>query len=448
MLRVREDSSDGLDLRRLTHRADEVLSRLYFAARDDRWRTIPLTVVRRTRRETSTGFVIDAAATSAWASHPLTVDLRYEADGDDLRAEFTAVAGGDFRYGRIGFCLLFGMDAVRGRRARSWRAGVPTALEFPADPVTRDHAEAPSVRFHRPFDALQTMLGSGARIAFRFAGEEFEFEDQRNWSDPSYKAYSVRPQGEWPPTAAGGTRFRQEVAVRVESSDDRIRLGEPVGVLPRIGLFDGRLSARSYRPDGGFHELNATRAVPAGADSIELSLNGAVHAADAESVLETTATHGLLVAHARALHPELPVRLAPVSFLDEAGDWRDDRGGYAPEPPRGLIAPRQLGDLAATWVVASAARAVPAGPDEIRYLDAALPSSAPAARTVARLAELANSPVLCVYAPPALAVLAVRDADAVRLAVANTGPDRVAFRLPDGRAAKLDGFAADWFDQP
>jgi hypothetical protein len=47
-------------------------------------------------------------------------------------------------------------------------------------------------------------------------------------------------------------------------------------------------------------------------DSIELAVNGAVHAADDDSVQETTAAHGLIVAQARALRPELPVRLAPI----------------------------------------------------------------------------------------------------------------------------------------
>ncbi len=183
-------------------------------------------------------------------------------------------------------------------------------------------------------------------------------------------------------------------------------------------------------------------------DSIELGVNGSVHAADDDSVLDTTAVHGDLTRQIRAAHPDLPLRLAPVSFLDVAGDWRDQEGNYAPEPPRGPLPPRLLGRYAATWVLASAARTVPAGPDMVRYLDAALPAGSPGRLAVARLRELEGRQALEVTAPPPLAVLAVVTGDAVTLAVANPGPDTARFRLPDGRDAALEGFASAWYGLP
>ena len=253
-----------------------------------------------------------------------------------------------------------------------------------------------------------------------------------------------------------GARFAQRVRILVAPpdepfgmrADDRgVTVGGPIGVVPPIGLYAGRLSPRSYRPASGFHELNATRPALAGYDSIELGVNGAVHAADDDSVLEATALHGEIVAQARAAHPGLPVRLAPVAFLDVAGDWRDAAGDYLPAPPPGPVPARLLGPLAATWVVASAARAVPAGPDEIRYLDAALPADAPAAVAVSRLAAAHGHEVLAVSAPAPLAALATAAVPGgpVTIALANTGPDPAPYRLPDGRAGVLEGFASAWF---
>ncbi len=451
----RQDRGDGLDLRSLSHGGEKVISRLYFAVRDEWWRTVPLSITGRRREDTPSGFVIEIDAVTAWESHPAEVSLRYVAEGDELLAEFTATAGGPFTYGRIGFCLLFPMDGYRGRSATSWRSGAATDFAFPTEIITRDRLDEAAARFHRPFDRLETTLASGTRVSYAFEGEEFEFEDQRNWTDASYKAYSSRPPGGT--STADGGRFSQRVRIRVEPADGStvargddpaIRLGGPIGVAPSIGLYRGRISPNSFRPHGGFHELNSTRLDAAAHDSVELAVNGSVHAADDDSVLETTALHGLLVEQARAAHPDLPLRLAPVSFLDVAGDWRDEAGEYAPAPPEDAIPPRMLGAYAATWAIASAAQAVPAGPDMLRYFDAALPADSPAGRTVARLAALNGREVLEVSAPAPLAALAVVVDDTVTLAVANPGPDATRFRLPDGRSAILGGFASSWFELP
>jgi hypothetical protein len=460
---VREDRGDGLDLRWLRYGGEDVLARVYFAVRDVWWRTVPLSIVARRRTVTPGGFVVEADATADWESHPVAVTLRYVADGPVLTAECTATALGSFAYGRLGFCLLFGPDAARGRPATSWRRDRETAFEFPAAIVTRDDLGPAAVRFHRRFDRLEVTAGSGRRVCYAFEGDEFEFEDQRNWTDASFKAYSSPPPGGPPAATSAGRTFRQRIRIAVEpgpaptpttaadnGAADAIVLGDPVGTVPRIGLYEGRLSPRSYRPAGGFYELNAHGLAAARQgrhDSIELAVNGAVHAADDDSVQETTALHGVVVAQARAAYPDLPVRLAPVTFLDAPGDWRDAAGRYSPEPPAGPLPPRLLGPFAATWAIASAARALPAGVDAVAYFDAALPADAPAARTVARLAALCGRPIRAVRAPAALAVLAVdADAPAVTLAVANPGPDPVRFRLPDGRPAALAGFASDWYE--
>ena len=457
---AREDRGDGFDLRSLSHGGEPVNSRLYFAVRDEWWRTAPMTAVRHHHETTPSGFRTEIDAVTAWESHPAEVALRYVAEGPELLAEVTVTARGSFTYARIGFCLLFSMVDFGGLQATSWRGGASTDLRFPAEIVTRDRTDSASVRFHRPFDRLETELMSGTRLRYVFEGEDFEFEDQRNWSDASFKAYSIPPPEGSPSRAADGDRFTQRVRIRVDPADEAyaygrddrlIRVAGPVGTVPSIDLFRGRISPDSYRPDGGFHEFNTVPAATVGLpvhDSIELAVNGAVHAADDESVLDTTAVHGVMARQIRAAHPGLPLRLAPVSFLDVAGDWRDEDGNYAPEPPYGPPSPRRLGGFAATWAIASAARAVTAGPDMLRYFDPGQPDDSPGGRAVARLRALSGGEVLAVTAPPPLAVLAVSADDVVTLAVANTGPDPTWFRLPDGREAALEGFASDWFELP
>ena len=76
-------------------------------------------------------------------------------------------------------------------------------------------------------------------------GDTFEMEDQRNWTDASYKTY-VRPLAlPWPYTLAAGTRLAQSVSLAFEGSAPArqstadavsLKLGKPLGTLPALGL--------------------------------------------------------------------------------------------------------------------------------------------------------------------------------------------------------------------
>lgn len=450
---TREDREDGFDLRGLSLDGEDIAARLYFAVRDPWWRTVPLETVSHGRRRTEDGFVVDVEAKTTGDTAPLSVRLRYEAVGSTLIASFEAVALGAFDYARIGFCLLLADSLYEGRQAVSWRGSDRTDFVFPVGIITHNQSDAASLAFHSSFDGFETSLASGTRVTVRAEGERFEFEDQRNWTDASYKAYSI--SAGWPFPAAEGQRFGHRLQIEVAAArgadrapeDDSIEVGDGIGSLPSIDVFAGRMSSLSYRPGGGFQELNAQRPGVPSCDSIELAVNGAVHAADDDSVLETAAHHGAIVRAARALTGgRLPVRLSPVSFLDVAGDWRDPEGHYHPEPAPGLPRERLASPLAETWVVASAASAVPAGVEAIRYLETSIPADAPARRAIERLRRLEGGEVRSVRAPSRLAVLAVESGGTVTLAIANPSPDPQPVVLPDGTSTIVAGFSTVWME--
>ena len=63
--------------------------------------------------------------------------------------------------------------------------------------------------------ALTHAFAPGLAVTCRMEGDTFEMEDQRNWTDASYKTY-VRPLAlPWPYTLAAGERLRQRVALSV-----------------------------------------------------------------------------------------------------------------------------------------------------------------------------------------------------------------------------------------
>ncbi len=451
---TRTDREDGFDLRAVAFGDEVVLARLYFAARDPLWRTVPLRAVRSQRTTTPDGFAVVVEAVSESPVMPMSVTIEYRAAGDELVARAVAVAGGDFDYNRVGLCLLLDSAAYRGRTGHTRSGDTSSSFTFPEPIVTRAWTDENAVRFHDPFDALETELASGTRVRLELEGARFELEDQRNWTDPSYKAYSASDEP-WPLRAHAGERFAQVVRLRVapgprapREDDGHIALAGTVGTLPPVGVYTGRVAADSLRPAGGFEQLNSARGAGDTAPcAVELAVNGAVHASDDDSVLEATSTHGELVRQARAICPGTPVHLAPIAFLDEAGDWRGRDGDYRPEPPTGSTSRRWAEALAATWVVASVAGAAPAGVASLRYFSPDLPAGSPAAEVIERLAHLEGRELLEVTAPPPLAALAVVTGEGcVTLAVANASPDRQHTVLPDGTPVELAPFAAQWFE--
>ena len=193
--------------------------------------------------------------------------MRYRAAGDELTVEFAGTALADFDYARIGICVHLSDPVVVGRPATSWGARGETRFTFPHEIVAPDLHTPQVDAFHRPFSRLTVVLASGTQVDYQFEGDTFELEDQRNWTDRRSRSIPWRRRRTRHRAAAGSTfaqRLRlvcgaAQVARPHAAGDYRVRLGEEMGRLPPIGVFQGRESDRSLRPRGGFDELNARR---------------------------------------------------------------------------------------------------------------------------------------------------------------------------------------------
>jgi hypothetical protein len=451
----RPDSRDvmaGVDLRPVAIDGFTVAARLFFAVRDHRWRTPPLVIARSNETQYEDGASVEIFGRTEGA--PVDVQLLYSLRGGVVRVEATATLTGAMRFNRIGFCLLLDEADVRGSEAESSLGDAVTAFRFPEQIVTRNQVDEPTAAFHAPFRRLRWTI-AGRPVEAEFAGSDFEFEDQRNWTDPSYKAYSVAPASGIPVDGRRGIRVHQTVVIRPTAvvgggpEPDPIRqvvIGPQVGEVPVIREYRRGSADDAVRPAGGFQEFNARRpAVPPGG-IVRLAVNGAVHADDERSVFETTRMHGRIVEEARRLAPDSRVRLGPVGFLDASGDWRDALGRYVAEPVmRAEPDSRSGGEFGAGWIIASAVAAVPAGPESIEYL---LPPGDGAAREVVRrLSELAGRPVLRAALEPAdprVMVLAVDSGDTVELMLANTGADAAVAALADGEVIAVPPASSLW----
>jgi hypothetical protein len=129
--------------------------------------------------------------------------LKGTSDGR-ITYSFNGEAHSSFERMRIGFCLLHAENECAGKSVDRTRPdGTTGTLQFPATV----HPEEPV----RDIRALEYEAAPGVRIRFSFEGDTFEMEDQRNWTDASFKTYSTPASLPRPVRLDPGDRVTQAV---------------------------------------------------------------------------------------------------------------------------------------------------------------------------------------------------------------------------------------------
>ena len=179
-------------IRPLGYGGQEVLRAAYFSVRGEDWSTVLPSVTFNKESERELTF----NQTFRWGTHRLEVrsrvELRETDGGGSLLVSYEADVPEAFRTNRTGLCVLFpGVRETRRFRFRSAPGGQSAGGEFQPEvkhtiPAT-DIAEVswdpfPDVRAKLTVEAEHHEVGP----------ELFEFEDQRNWTDDSFKLF-VRP---------------------------------------------------------------------------------------------------------------------------------------------------------------------------------------------------------------------------------------------------------------
>lgn len=199
---------DGIDLRYVSHGEIELVRRLQAAVRDTDWGTVPAQVDRFELEREDERFRLRFEARHRRG--PLRFAWRGTVEGSDsgrITYELDGSAERDFLHNRIGLCALLPPESWAGRllEVDDRRAELPR-LVAPQHLV--DGVEEPVLG---PFQELRLELADTASLRLRFSGDRFEIEDQRNWSDASFKAYSTPLALGYPHRAAAGGRIRQRI---------------------------------------------------------------------------------------------------------------------------------------------------------------------------------------------------------------------------------------------
>ncbi|KAB0676882.1 D-apionate lactonase [Aureimonas leprariae] len=214
------------NLRTIRFAGREVIRAVAYVVRDRDWGTYDLGVESPVVQEDGSGFTVTWAATciaSDGTRLAIAATIRGEASGH-LAFEVTAVPDGDFETNRCGFCILHPIEGVAGR---------PVAVTH-SDGTVEYSVFPDLIEPWQPFKdiaAIRHEAAPGLAVTCRMDGDTFEMEDQRAWSDASYKTY-VRPLARpWPYRLPAGEANRQRIVVEIagETAADPVRReAEPV----------------------------------------------------------------------------------------------------------------------------------------------------------------------------------------------------------------------------
>src|SRR5206468_3965400 len=149
-------------------------------------------------------------------------------------------------YNGIGFCVLHPFRETCGRPYRARTPDGEIAGEFPRLIGEQGFADGVYVPLFPSFDRLEVDLDGGGLVRFEFEGDLWEDEDQRNWTDASFKTYCTPLRLGFPHRLEPGDRIRQRVVVSVEGVPKTranaeqnvvLRVDDALGrKLPRLGL--------------------------------------------------------------------------------------------------------------------------------------------------------------------------------------------------------------------
>ena len=151
----------------------------------------------------------------------------------------------NFRYCRIGFCVLHPTEYAGRPYQGAASSGVITG-ELPKTIGPQRYEGGLYFPLFEAVSSLKVSLANGVEAKFDFEGDLFEMEDQRNWTDGSFKTYCTPLSLGYPHTASAGQNFTQKVSVSASgllpvtnSSSNHIKLllGPQLGRrLPQLGL--------------------------------------------------------------------------------------------------------------------------------------------------------------------------------------------------------------------
>ena len=204
---------DTAFLRRIRLGDQEVVRAVYAAVRDHNWATVLPRVTLREQTIATDSFrlVFDCVCQRGAIDYSWHGEITGDSHGR-VRFVFEGVAGSDFLRNRIGICILHPILECSGRPVSVEHVdGTEEQGNFPKD-----------ISPHQPFFDIRALSyevpNTGIIARLEMEGETFEMEDQRNWTDASFKTYCTPQAQPQPHQVRKGDQVRHVVTLSLSGS--------------------------------------------------------------------------------------------------------------------------------------------------------------------------------------------------------------------------------------
>ena len=195
---------DSSGIRQLSWNNTEVLRGLIVAVRDANWGNAAAEDIQQDISCNECHFSLKRHA--CYFAGALETELTLSATNrGELTAKLTLTAHRDVQLNRAGFSLLHPLQGVSGQPLTIvHKNGSQQTTGFPAK-ITPSQPALDIVSMRHQIDGID--------VTINFEGEVFEMEDQRNWSDASFKTYCRPLALPFPYTLAKGETVQQSVRI-------------------------------------------------------------------------------------------------------------------------------------------------------------------------------------------------------------------------------------------
>lgn len=233
------------NIRRISIGKTEIIRMIYATVRDKEWITILPEISDEIIKSDTDSFYISYKA--SYKSGDIDFSARIQIKGkpdSSIILSFEGEALKTFKKNRIGFCVLHPIEEYAGNDCIIIHPDKKRdKCRFPAD-----------ISPHQPFQGISSMkwVVNGSTCSLDYFGEIFETEDQRNWSDTSYKTYCTPLSLPYPAKVEKGEKIIQRIvfgtnpAPLTETINNELItlriLKEQTTEIPKIGI------GRSTRP--------------------------------------------------------------------------------------------------------------------------------------------------------------------------------------------------------
>jgi D-apionolactonase len=198
-------------LRYISADNNELLRMIYAAVRDRDWLTIAPVIKDQKIEKKENSFRISFSCIYQNKEINFSADYVIEGREDNcIILTMEGIALESFEKNRIGFCVLHPIDGCAGTNC------VITHSEGSLEQSVFPEQISPDQVFRN----IRSMKWMSNRVHCQldFEGDIFETEDQRNWTDASYKTYSTPLSLPFPVILEKGTKIYQRISFSAEGS--------------------------------------------------------------------------------------------------------------------------------------------------------------------------------------------------------------------------------------